>query len=397
LTAGPYTKVAAIVAFVLGVAVVCIFFFGTFNRIERADGLLVPADGLVNIVAGRTGTIARIFVRQGATVRAGDPVLSLSTERVSTTLGDALAVSAKELRHERDRLRQGIADAEELARQKQAGLEVHLKVLRAEIEQVGRRLALQKKQAESAHIILEKIAPLEAKGYISGIQVRQQESAALESDSQVELLKSELLGDQEKVASTENELRSLPLVTATDRHGMEDREAQIDQALAELEAERDGLIRASADGVVSSILVQNGYPVTASETLMIIVPKDSPLQGRLLVPSTTMSFIKIGSLVDLHYSAFPYQRFGSYRARIIEISHNALTSEQATSLLGRSAPSGLYRVDVALDSQSVESGEASFPLMPGMAIEARIDVERRRLLELLLGRDVRPSPSKKAS
>ncbi len=397
LTTGSFTAYWVTVALVFAIAAVSALFFGRFNETETADGVIVPVDGLINVIAARTGTVTKVFVQEGSSVHEGDPLVLVSAERVSSTLGDALGLTAEQLKLQKERLEANIRDGDELARRKHDDLQVQLRMLRSELLQSQKRLSIQQRQAQSARDLVAKIAPLETKGYISGIQVRQQETAAMDAELQLELLKSEILTAREKINTAEGELRSLPLSAQPERRALEDRKAQTEQTLAEIAAEREGMIRAPKDGVVTSMLVQTGYSISPTQTLLVVIPNHSLLEARLLVSSDAVSHLKIGSGVDLHYAPFPYQRFGSYHGSIAALSRSALTAQQAAEVLGHAAPDGYYRVDVALDSQSVNINGGQTPLIPGMKLEGKIRFEERRLIDFLFARKTNPNWAATAS
>jgi membrane fusion protein len=63
------------------------------------------------------------------------------------------------------------------------------------------------------------------------------------------------------------------------------------------------------------------------------------------------------------------------------VSRNAMSPQQVAGLSGRQATEAMYRIDVALDAQSIEAYGRQEALRPGMALEADILLDRRRLIE----------------
>ena len=101
----------------------------------------------------------------------------------------------------------------------------------------------------------------------------------------------------------------------------------------------------------------------------------------MLLPSRAIGFIEPGSRVVLRYQAFPYEKFGQQYGRVDDVSRSALSPADVASLVGQQAREPLYRVQVALDRQTVPAYGKAEPLKPGMALEADILMERRRLIE----------------
>jgi hypothetical protein len=100
-------------------------------------------------------------------------------------------------------------------------------------------------------------------------------------------------------------------------------------------------------------LAEEGQNATTSTPLLSILPADAELQAQLLVPSRSIGFIAVKQTVALRYQAFPYQRFGIYRGRVIEISKTLINPSDATLPATLQEPA--YRVTVALEAQSVNA------------------------------------------
>jgi membrane fusion protein len=85
--------------------------------------------------------------------------------------------------------------------------------------------------------------------------------------------------------------------------------------------------------------------------------------------------------VLVRYLAYPHQKFGSHKARVLSVSRNPL----APGELGYAPADGnrepVYRIKAALASQSVAAYGRSEPLQAGMQVEADILLDRRRLIE----------------
>jgi membrane fusion protein len=103
------------------------------------------------------------------------------------------------------------------------------------------------------------------------------------------------------------------------------------------------------------------------------------------VPSRAIGFVEQGSKVVLRYQAFPYQKFGQQYGRVTEISLSALTPSEVGTLGGRQVSEPMYRVKVELEKQYVMAYGKAQPIKPGMALDADIMLDRRRLIEWVLG------------
>jgi membrane fusion protein len=132
---------------------------------------------------------------------------------------------------------------------------------------------------------------------------------------------------------------------------------------------------------VAALLVEPGQTVAPGTTLATIIPAPAALEAHLYAPSRAIGFVREGQAVLLRYVAFPHQKFGAHLGRIAAIARNPLSPGE----LGFAPPDGsrepLYRIKVALPSQSVDAYGRAEPLQPGMLVEADIQLDRRVLLE----------------
>ena len=179
-----------------------------------------------------------------------------------------------------------------------------------------------------------------------------------------------------------DQLTQLPLTTAAKLDGLRGQIAQNEEALAQSEADRATVLLAPSDGVVSMVLIQSGQAVSTGQSLLAMVSKKSHLQAQLLVPSSAIGFVHVGSDVVLHYQAFPYEKFGVQHGTVASISRSALTPSEITVLLGQQPPpEALYRVEVRLAAQRIQAYGALQQLKPGMILDADMLLDKRRMIE----------------
>jgi membrane fusion protein len=111
---------------------------------------------------------------------------------------------------------------------------------------------------------------------------------------------------------------------------------------------------------------------------MSIIPANSRLRAELYVPTSAVGFVASGQIVRLAVDAFPYQRFGTVSARIIEVS-GATTGKPDAN--GTATP--VYLVTAEIEDPNVSAFGRAQPLLPGMTLSARIVTEKRSLIEWL--------------
>lgn len=373
--------VLSAVALALAAALIAFLAFGHYTRRERVSGQLLPVEGLLSVGSPNSGTVTQVLVHEGASVHRGDALVEVSGELDSAALGGTRALVSAQLRVQRSRLEADIDDQQHLADEQAQGLRARIASLRDQAAQVDAQLALQRKQTDSAQQLLDKIAPLRDKGYVSAIQIQQEETGVLAARSQLKALQRQRLDVRQQIDDAQRQLAQNPLTLAGKQNDTQRALAEIDQQLAQNEAQRAIILRAPADAIVSTLPVNPGQAIAAGQTLLTLVPQGSDLEAELLVPSSGVGFVRAGDRVVLRYRAYPYQKFGQHYGRVGQISRSALTPAEISAITGQSATEPLYRVAVKLDEASVLAYGKTEPLKAGMALDADILQERRSLIE----------------
>lgn len=368
----------------LGIAasILAWLFLGHYTRREHVTGTLVPQAGLITVTSRSAGTVINLRVAEGDVVHAGDALLTISDERNSATLGDTSATISAQLRQQQARLRSDLVDTQHLADEQADDLRMQQRMLQNQNQQTDGQVAIEQRQVAQLTDMLHRFEELGTKGYASALDIQQQRSQELDAESQVKSLVKERSESEEQLKSLGDQLTQLPLTTAAKLNDLHRQIDQDEQSLAQNEADRAIVLRAPEDGVVSSVLIKPGQAVTASQSLLAVMPQKSQLQAQLLVPSSAIGFVHVGTPVVLHYQAFPYEKFGVKRGSVVSISRSALTPSEITTLLGEQPPAeALYRVQVRLDAQSVEAYGQLESLRPGMSFDADLLLDRRRMIE----------------
>ncbi|MCC7248332.1 MAG: HlyD family efflux transporter periplasmic adaptor subunit [Lysobacter sp.] len=110
-----------------------------------------------------------------------------------------------------------------------------------------------------------------------------------------------------------------------------------------------------------------------------------PLEAELWIPEHALASVDVGAEVFLRYSAYPHQRYGQYRGRILRISRipTADASPQALDEIS-GAQASRYRAVVSLERQRVRDDRGvERDLRPGLGVMADIVVEKRALYRWL--------------
>ncbi|WP_431290231.1 HlyD family secretion protein [Burkholderia cepacia] len=372
------------VATALTLVVVAFFVFGSYTKRERVAGQLLPAQGLLTVAPPLTGTVTGLRVREGQTVAAGAELLAISAE-VATELGGTRETVARQLKFQRSRLETDLTSQSQLSREAQRGLRTREAALDDQLTQIARQHAQRLRQAELAQRQLDKLQSMRAQGYASNSQVEQQEGVLLDAQARLQELARQRLEVGQQLDQTRQQLRELPLTTRNQQNDIERKLADVEQSIAENEARRTVILRAPQASVVAALLAKPGQIVNAGQSAVSLLPQGAPLEAQLMVPSRAIGFVRTGARVVLRYEAYPFQKFGQQFGHVTEVSRTALSPQEVANLTGRAnVPEQLYRVVVALDRQDIVAYGKHEALRPGMALEADVLIDRRRLVEWVL-------------
>ncbi|GLQ90915.1 HlyD family secretion protein [Dyella flagellata] len=378
-------KMWAMSAVLFTVSVVSWLVSGHYTRRVHVTGSLVPRAGLIDVVARSSGIVARVHVKEGQAIRVGDVLLVISGEHISEAVGETNAAVSRQLLAEKQSLQTDIGDTQAISDAQASSLRIQQATLQGELGVLVHQIATAQAKASSYLDVLDRMRPLEAKGYVSRLQIQQEESQALEARSEVDALIRQKYETTQQLNSSFDQLAKLPLDTHAKLNELRRKFAQAELQLAQNEADRSIEVRATQAGMVSSLTVKQGQAVSAGQSMLAVVPDGSQLEAQLLVPSAAIGFITPGTKVALHYQAFPYQKFGVQHGTVRQLSASALKPNEVTVLMGRAPPSeAMYHVDVELASQTVDAYGLAQPLKSNMALDADLLLERRRVIEWLL-------------
>ncbi|GLQ91581.1 HlyD family secretion protein [Dyella acidisoli] len=365
--------------------VICLVLFGCFakyTRRESVSGQLLPGTGLISVDASSKGAITKLYVREGQAVSKGQLIAELTEPQSSTTLGDTHTIVSTELDKERSHLESDMAERSKEAKLQSDELIRRIALLQAQVDEISSQEVLINQKATASKEMVGRMKPLNKSGYISDLQLQQQEAVSLDNEGQQKLLARQRLDLLTQISAAKRDLEQIPLETTTRNNETSRQMAELNRTQAESEEKHRLMLHAPADGIVSALIVEPGQTLSAGQSLMTILPRGSALYAQLLVPSRAIGFIRQGDTVTLRYRAFPYQEFGQYFGRITDISRTALSAEQVSAVGGPTHPDEpVYRVMVDLNEDSVQAYGRKEPLLPGMALDADVRIDRRTLLQ----------------
>lgn len=370
-----FTVLAAGIAILL----ISVAVWGQYTRRERVEGYLALDTGAARVLFPDAGRVSDLLVKEGDEVKAGDALAKISLER-STGAGTTTEAVAAEMQSRRAILEKEQTQWRDLADQQVEQVRRKAKDLENELVQIDREMKLQEVRIKSAREQLDRYSALSGeKNFVSEANVKSKRDEVTDQEIKLQTLRRQRSQVERDLGAAKMDEPQIQLRSKAQIEQIERQMSELRQGMSQVEAQRETVIRAPMAGVVTNVAVNRGQSIAQDAPLATVLPKGSGMHVELLVPTRAIGFVTKGQEVVLRYDAFPYERFGQYRGIVSDIGRNVWTAGERVGPLSAREP--VYRVDVALDKQSVSALGQEFPLRPGMLVNADLLLEKRTLLE----------------
>ncbi len=130
------------------------------------------------------------------------------------------------------------------------------------------------------------------------------------------------------------------------------------------------------DGTVQQLAVHTvGGVVTPAQPLMVIVPRDNPLEVEAYVENKDIGFVNPGQEATVKIETFPFTKYGTIDAIVTQVSHDAVNDEDRGLV---------FPARVSLERATIRVGDKNLNLSPGMAVTVEVKTAQRRVIEYFL-------------
>lgn len=376
---------------------------GKVDVVASAPGKVIPADNVKLVQPAEAGVVRAIYVRDGQTVKKGQPLIALDptvsgaeaeqarkaletaeldAARATAVLAaldgkglnfvppprtpaDVSATQAAFATSEFEAIKAGIAGT--MADNSIAA------ATRAEAQVQAAKLS------ETLPLLDEQIAANEAllaKGFVSKLRV-------------IEMRRQRLIAGRDRDAALATMARANAQIASTGSGGVRTRaEARakvlgdLAKATSDAKLRREELTKAErrsslqqllspVDGTVTSLAVHTiGGVVEGAKPVMIVVPSGSNLVVEAKLPNRERGFVHVGQEVAVKFEAFPFTRFGAASGTVESLASDATEDEKLGLVF-------LLRIHLSQSPQGVRAA-------PGMAATADIRTGRRSLISYLI-------------
>ena len=116
--------------------------------------------------------------------------------------------------------------------------------------------------------------------------------------------------------------------------------------------------------------------------MLQIIPEDE-LQAKVFIPNEAIGFIRAGQRADISLTSFNASDYGYLAATVKQVGRDALTSKEQQRELGTDAQGLHFPATLTLNSQTLQVGQRSIPLQPGMSLTADLHLRTRRFISVI--------------
>ena len=381
---------------------------GHINEVAVAAGKVIPSGQIKTVQVKNKGIVKEINVEEGQLVQEGDVLVVLDPTTTSADY-DSLKKRAAYYKLDIQRLTAELTQ-QPFTPEEDPDLEAH--DLAAEMALYQSRTSDYRTQRQSRlDVIDQKMARLQAtqasyEKYAEVLAIEQEKEARLiELSEQNAISEFQLLEQQsrtiEYAKNAKAELDSLNSIRAEIAEAQQNL-ANVDAsyhkdimtALVEAKKEyytvtesikkadedsRMATIYAPISGRVYNLNIHTlGGIVTDAQPLMQIVPEDVKLEFEVYADNKDIGFIKVGQEAEVKVETFNFQKFGMYRAEVMEISADAVNEPNDQQKHMR------YKLLLDPTSNDINVYGQPAKLEVGMNVSAEIKIKEKRIIDFFL-------------
>jgi membrane fusion protein len=350
----------------------------SYARVETVGGAIVLDRGTAAIVASRPGIVTAVAVHDGEAVRAGTILARIRSEEEMAGGATMPQRVLQSLQAQDRRLSSQAGLLNVAAGAERARLLAQIAGFGDEIASLDTQIAAQRRLVEVAESDFNATRSIAERGFVSRRELDAREGALLARRQQLGQFEQARAAKSASLIEAQRTIAQSAASAEAQAAGVQSSRAELAGQLAQAELSRGYALAAPVDGTVTAITARIGQPAAQGQPMMVVMPRGARPRVELYVPSRSVGFLAIGQEVRLAVDAFPYQTFGTLRARIVQVATAAVPRQTAD---GGTIP--VYLVVAELPQPWILAFGRQQPLLPGMSLSAHIVTERRSLLEWL--------------
>ena len=373
----PGVRLLVTCACAVAVALIAFAWWGQYTRKEHVSGYLAPTLGMIKVYTPQSGTVVESRVAEGQSVKRGDTLMVVSSERASSQAPrprqpcctNCVPDATVSVGNWQSRPR-STGSCQEASRTGFAALvraRAGARPTRHPAQPGGQRRAHRGAQSAVAR------SAIRVGGHGAAETGRTARPARNWPASSASL--PGLSGKSTAPAPTS---RPPPFVapTTAPRSAARSPRSSSNSPKAMPGAKS---LTAPADGTVTTVLAERGQTVAPDAPLLSILPAGASLEARLLVPTVRRASSIPSSRSHCATRPFHTNVFGHHLGVVSEVGRTVIQPGEAKLPVQVQEPE--YMVTVRLPAQAVKAYGQNMALQSGMALDADVRIDSRRLIE----------------
>lgn len=375
-------------ALIIALAIIAFAILGNYTKRSTVQGQLIPQSGLIRVYATHQGTIIKKNVYEGQIIKKGDTLFVISTTNYGEQGDIALALS-KQTQLKEQSIRNEIIRMRLIHQNEKETTLNQINLLKESLVKIDNLILNQKLHINLAKVNKERYEKAFTQNAASNEEFETKKIDLLNQVAHYESLQRDRITLEKQLNEQKINLDGLKNKQSNEIEQVERLLSTNTQEFLEMQSKQKIVIQAYTSGVVSTVNAEIGEFTDLSKPLITILPENTSLIAQLYVPSRAIGFVKPNDQVLLRYQAYPYQKFGHAKAKIISVAKTALASQDlkmigTLSLQEQLNNEPIYLVRVQLEKQTVKAYGQDMPLQVGMILEGDIMHETRKLYEWVL-------------
>jgi len=376
------------------------------DKVVQGSGKIVTNLNPITVKPLDRYVIKEILVKIGDVVTNGQPVITFDPE-IYQAEADRLQNEIAALRPQLERLkaefndRAYVAADEHFAKWQQAIFDQRQRYYREKInyfDQTLKQLAVSRKSKlaskDKKAVLLEKERDIERRykelkeGAVPVIDMMQVEMQVVNIQDSFDQLEMDILELDERRGSLAAEKESF---IQDWRNKISEEMVNIDRNLTSTLKQYDKqkqmleyvCLRAPCNAIVQQVAeVSTGTGVREAEALMTLIPIDGDKELEAEIRPEDIGHVKVGAEARIKLTAYPFQKFGTLKGVVKNISEDTLDRQVAGMQMK------YYRVRLTISGKLRPVKDdlrlKDFRLIPGMESQCEIKCGRRRVIEYVL-------------
>jgi adhesin transport system membrane fusion protein len=382
------------------------------HEVTVAQGQIVPRGEVQTVQHLEGGIVAEMFVHEGMAVSAQQPIVRLRPE-AAISERDQFEARRANLRLQLIRIEaqshdeipefgQLAKDFPDLAvqqeklyvssviqrRQERTTLEAKVAQKRSEIAILNSGLESARAQVE----VQQELVALQDNLLKAGVGARkpwlEAKYVLQRAEGEIPNFEGKLISAKQAVVEAESSLAEVDSKAiqklSEERVKAASDLAETEQQLVKLADRFDRLlIRAPSDGIIQELVPKSiGEVLKAGEPVARIVPVRE-LVAEVRIDPKDSGYIHSGADAEVRLLTFDSAIFGSVRGKVEYVSATTFNPPPAQPAPGQKSSEPYYKATISLLQDHVSSGSSSFPIAPGMVLQAHIQTGSKSIIRYM--------------